>query len=372
MAEGGDAPFEEQGEEAASVSNELAQCMRQVAATYRQRDYDALGLALLAVQDALRGSGANAEPRGSRAQRAQVLDRLLERELLGGGGMAAWLAPLLMKPAGNVADVAEALMEDLKDARREEVLHCHYRGETPLQIAVANPEEWTMADGRAVWHGTRSFMKLLNSDGDHGVDVRGRRVLELGCGLGVVGLTCVRDCEATAVVLTDYDESLLETCERSIELNELRDVASVARLDWNDIVAGRPLEPELANFDFDIILGADIIYEDSHSILLTQTLAHLLARASSSGTRAAAVEAVLVCGGPEIREGIRALDALLGVREGHFVEFGHDSGDVKIKSDMSAAGEDAEATGCITLHWSLQRLPALEKGRTQRMYRFHC
>merc|ERR1712039_158037 len=102
----------------------------------------------------------------------------------------------------------------------------------------------------------------------------GRNVLELGCGLGTVGIACARF-GAQSVHLTDYDEDMLLTCTQSAALNDVSDRVSTSRLDWNDLV-GSSRQPlgDLAKYD--LVLGADIIYEESHAKLVLEVIARLL------------------------------------------------------------------------------------------------
>ena len=78
-----------------------------------------------------------------------------------------------------------------------------------LAISVAHSVlDWTMADGERLWHGAKEALKLVE---EGRLAVEGRRLLELGCGLGVLGLACaVRG--ARQVLLTDYDPELLKAC----------------------------------------------------------------------------------------------------------------------------------------------------------------
>ena len=65
-----------------------------------------------------------------------------------------------------------------------------------------------MADGERLWHGSHEALKLLE---EGRLAVRGRRLLELGCGLGLLGLSCALQ-GAETVLLTDYDPELLKAC----------------------------------------------------------------------------------------------------------------------------------------------------------------
>lgn len=76
----------------------------------------------------------------------------------------------------------------------------------------------------------------------------GTRVLEIGCGLGLVGLVAAK--RGAAVTLTDYSDEALAAARRNAELNQL--AVSTARFDWQD-----PPDPA---WQPDLLLGADVLY----------------------------------------------------------------------------------------------------------------
>jgi len=94
----------------------------------------------------------------------------------------------------------------------------------------------------------------------------GRRLLELGCGLGLVAAHAAR--AGFDVLATDYYEDAL----RFAALN-VRRVAGVApatlHLDW------RALPAELPRFD--IVLASDVLYEPAYAELVADVLARTLA-----------------------------------------------------------------------------------------------
>ena len=76
-----------------------------------------------------------------------------------------------------------------------------------------------------------------------GNDVRGKRVVELGSGVGLVARVC---CDLGAIVLaTDAEERLLDIVRANAPNAQIR------RLDW--------AAPDLSE-TFDVVLGADLIY----------------------------------------------------------------------------------------------------------------
>ncbi len=85
----------------------------------------------------------------------------------------------------------------------------------------------------------------------------GTEVLELGSGIGLVGLAA--KARGWQVTFSDYDETSLALCRVNAERNSLGAVETL-RLDWR-----RPAERQ-----FPVILGCEVIYEArSHEPLLT-------------------------------------------------------------------------------------------------------
>lgn len=98
-----------------------------------------------------------------------------------------------------------------------------------------------------------------------GVPVAGRRVLELGCGLGLGSLAAAR-AGAAEVMATDWDEDALRYVEASAALSGL--AVQTSFLDWR-----RP-PPELAR---EVIIAADVLYEERNAPILAEALPRLLA-----------------------------------------------------------------------------------------------
>jgi predicted nicotinamide N-methyase len=98
-----------------------------------------------------------------------------------------------------------------------------------------------------------------------GAPLGGMRVVELGCGLGLPSLVAAR--AGADVLATDADEEALELLERNACENGLR--LETARVEWrapDDLVARGP---------FDLVLGADVLYERSSVAPLSSLLPRL-------------------------------------------------------------------------------------------------
>jgi len=90
-------------------------------------------------------------------------------------------------------------------------------------------------------------------------DISGRRILEVGCGIGLASLLLnQRDANITA---TDQHPIAEEFMQLNTGLNNARDIPFV-RTGWND--AENDLEK------YDLIIGSDILYEPNHAELLAR------------------------------------------------------------------------------------------------------
>jgi predicted nicotinamide N-methyase len=82
-------------------------------------------------------------------------------------------------------------------------------------------------------------------------DLKDRRVLELGCGMGAPSLAAAR--RGAKVLATDGDPDALELLERNARENDIR--LETALVDWSeadDLVGRGP---------FDLVVAADVLYE---------------------------------------------------------------------------------------------------------------
>lgn len=98
-----------------------------------------------------------------------------------------------------------------------------------------------------------------------GRSLRGARVVELGCGLGVASIAAAR--AGGRVLATDWSWSALETVELNARRNDV--AVETLRVSWE--------EPEelVARGPWDLVLAADVIYEQEKVPLLLDLLTRL-------------------------------------------------------------------------------------------------
>jgi predicted nicotinamide N-methyase len=138
--------------------------------------------------------------------------------------------------------------------------------EEAAELPDSGPVEWApLAPYWAVlW---RSGVALAGElDGEA---LRGRRVVELGCGLAVPSITAAR--RGAAVLATDACDEALALAERNARANGVR--IETAAVDWaepGELVGRGP---------FDLVLAADVLYERAAVATLLALLPRLAAEA---------------------------------------------------------------------------------------------
>ena len=111
------------------------------------------------------------------------------------------------------------------------------------------------------------------------------RVLELGAGLGAVGFSAAASLSHAHVTLSDYDPALVENVSATLRLNpRLRpESVDVSRIDFRDFAESAKAPAACGGVydalygSFDVILAADVVYEQSHCALANVILAFLAA-----------------------------------------------------------------------------------------------
>ena len=126
---------------------------------------------------------------------------------------------------------------------------------------VLDAPGWTrgIGTGGRVWPASAALCRYLARTGA----VRGKAVLELGCGTGATGLTCAAALNASSVILTEGgSEGLLQLARRNVAANRrlLPCDVEVQRHGWGD-----PIESSC-----DLVVGSDVTYDrDAHARLCT-------------------------------------------------------------------------------------------------------
>ena len=121
--------------------------------------------------------------------------------------------------------------------------------------------------GAKIWDAGRVLASLLAAAGS---DLRGKRVLELGSGTGIGGLTAAA-CGAS-VTLTDGSSDMLSLLEENIQVNGLGEATCCQQLCWGDMVMAAEL---VAHGPWDLIIGSDLLYAPESLPELVATLAAL-------------------------------------------------------------------------------------------------
>jgi len=133
--------------------------------------------------------------------------------------------------------------------------------------------------GDVVWPASISLARLLA----HVPSLtQGKRVLELGCGLGAAGLAAA-SVGAASVLLTDRDTRLLALAKQAAAANDLGDESVLtATLDWTAdeatiLEAVAPVSP------VEVIIGADLLYDESTIPIIARLLNVLLPKGPEEG-----------------------------------------------------------------------------------------
>ena len=143
------------------------------------------------------------------------------------------------------------------------------------ELRLEQPEEAAELpdDGAVEWAPIAPYWAVLWRSGAElareldGAALRGLRVVELGCGLGVPSIAAAR--AGATVLATDADADALELVSRNARANGVR--VETALVDWAS-------PDELVNRGpFDLALAADVLYERA-SVAQLRSLLPRLAR----------------------------------------------------------------------------------------------
>jgi predicted nicotinamide N-methyase len=115
---------------------------------------------------------------------------------------------------------------------------------------------------------------------------RGRKVLELGSGTGVTGITLAAVCQPSTIYMTDFHDEVLRNLEYNANINIDNSVSEVvvSHLDWSTCS-----ESDIRKLDSDILVAADCTYSMDLCVIVLQTISSFLRYDNVSFSTSAAV-----------------------------------------------------------------------------------
>ncbi|KAF1812594.1 hypothetical protein P152DRAFT_458420 [Eremomyces bilateralis CBS 781.70] len=117
--------------------------------------------------------------------------------------------------------------------------------------------------GLRTWEAALHLGAYLSSNGQESgkLWVRGKHVLELGAGTGLLSILCAKHLATRTVTATDGDERVLETLENNAFLNMPEsDTIKSFPFRWGRSLVGTLLEKRImADDPVDLVIGADIV-----------------------------------------------------------------------------------------------------------------
>ncbi|KOO26831.1 calmodulin [Chrysochromulina tobinii] len=168
---------------------------------------------------------------------ALTMDSVSMRKIDLGGGRAMSVA----EPKENVAAA---------DAAVAEILGIAVDAIKAQRKALASYDN---AEGQKLWPASVAFARMLT--GSMVPSVKGLRVIELGAGLGVVGVAAAL-AGAEKVTLTDFQPKSLELAEITAKANGVSSaIFSTRLLDWNHPGDLASLGP------YDLVVASDVLYD---------------------------------------------------------------------------------------------------------------
>lgn len=143
---------------------------------------------------------------------------------------------------------------------------------TTTSVVIRHHGEYPNSTGLAVWRGSEILARFLcdqqqlcdsgeNSETTNGiVDIRQKKVLEVGAGAGLPGIVAHKVLGAKSVLVTDGDYDALKNLQRNVETNQRRGDDS-CRISCQQLIWGRAVGTFLETHGKqDVVLAADCVY----------------------------------------------------------------------------------------------------------------
>ncbi|KAL8836634.1 MAG: hypothetical protein Q9170_002858, partial [Blastenia crenularia] len=127
--------------------------------------------------------------------------------------------------------------------------------------------------GNRTWAAALFLGTYLFTDGRHYVEQKS--VLELGAGLGFLSILCAKHLGAKDLSMTDGSKAVVDLARRNVEMNSVENIVEASVLEWGKHNVHNVLQQEAEMIWYDLVIGADILYDPRDFPALVSTLRDL-------------------------------------------------------------------------------------------------
>ncbi|KAI4722021.1 hypothetical protein E4T48_01678 [Aureobasidium sp. EXF-10727] len=126
--------------------------------------------------------------------------------------------------------------------------------------------------GLRTWEAALHLSAYLLSSPDLSASVKGKKVIELGAGTGLLSILCASHLGAAHVTATDGDEGVVQALQENAAFNDVKDAMDIGVLWWGRALKGSWMFEKDPSFSCDLVLGADVTYDKAAIPALVSTM----------------------------------------------------------------------------------------------------
>ncbi|KAG8624412.1 hypothetical protein KVT40_007479 [Elsinoe batatas] len=129
--------------------------------------------------------------------------------------------------------------------------------------------------GLRTWEAALHLGSYLLTSKDSAFSIRGKHILELGAGTGLLSILCGKTLQASKVLSTDGSEEVVDSLKTNIQANTVESVVTAGVLRWGWHLKDTLLAMLDPDDHIDTVLGADVTYDQSIIPALVSTIRHI-------------------------------------------------------------------------------------------------
>lgn len=113
--------------------------------------------------------------------------------------------------------------------------------------------------GLRTWEAALHLSSYLLSSPELIESVKGKKVLELGAGTGLLSILCASHLGAAHTIATDGDDGVVQALHENAAFNDIKDSMDIGVLWWGRALKGTWIFDKDPSYTCDLVIGADVV-----------------------------------------------------------------------------------------------------------------